>query len=69
MKPSARITQARWTAQQLTDATSLRLSTLQPFVATAGTQGGNDNRLPPKRELRGRYLVKLTPLILFRVQG
>jgi hypothetical protein len=70
MKTSARITaQARWTAQELIDATALRLSTMQTFTTTGNTQACNDIRPSPKRELRGRYLVKLTPLILFRVQN
>lgn len=68
MKGSARITpHARWTAQDLADATSLRLPTLRTFTTAAGTRSCNDRLFPPKRELRGRYLIKLTPLILFRV--
>lgn len=31
--------------------------------------GGNGTRPPPTRELRGRYLVEITPLILFRVRN
>lgn len=69
MKTSTRTTaQARWTAQELTDATALRLTTMQAFASARNTQACNDIRPQPMRELRGRYLVKLTPLILFRVQ-
>src|SRR3546814_9884142 len=70
MKISARTAaHARWTAQDLIDATSLRLSTLRTFATTPGAHGCNDIRPLPRRELRGRYLVKLTPLILFRVRS
>src|SRR3546814_11746264 len=59
----------RWTAQDQRDATSLRLSTLRTCATTPGAHGCNDIRPRPRRELRGRYLVKLTPLILFRVRN
>src|SRR3546814_7262197 len=45
MKISARTAaHARWTAQDLIDATSLRLSTLRTFATTPGAHGCNDIR-------------------------
>src|SRR3546814_12674962 len=69
MKIAARTAaHARWTAPDLIDTTSLRLSTLRTSATTPGAHRCNDIRPLPMRDLRGRYLVKLTPLILLRVR-
>lgn len=60
-----------WTAQDLANAMSLRLSAMPAFATAAGASGDNDNcyDAPPKRELRGRYLAQLRPVNLFHVHG
>src|SRR3546814_12916854 len=48
MKISARTAaHARWTAQDLIDATSLRLSTLRPFATPPGSPACTNHRPPP----------------------
>jgi hypothetical protein len=56
-------------ARPTSDATALRLSMPRAFTATAAMQDCCDERRPPRRALRGRYLGGLTPLVLFHVQG
>jgi hypothetical protein len=60
-----------WTAQDLANAMSVRLSALPAFSTAAGGPSDNDSRYdaPPKRELRGRYLAQLRSVNLFHVHG
>lgn len=72
MKTSAQLPSRRhWTAHELTNAITPRLSAMPAFTTAAGGHGGNDSRYstPLRRELRGRYLAQLKPLILFRVHN
>ena len=72
MKPTApTAARARWTAQDLADACSHRLSTLRIFATAPDVPGCNDDdaRPPPSGGLRGRYLPGPAPMALFRVHN